>query len=504
MIVRLARRAALAILMLVLAPMALAAHVGSPDVIFDGKAGPYDVRVIVRVPMVVPGLADVSVRVLGGGAREVRIRPVFWRAGVNGAPSADLAKPVRGARDLYTGQLWLMARGAYSVYVSVDGPRGSGTASVPVMSVATGRLGMSSGLRVLLAALGLLLVAGLVTIAYLGAGESVVEPGRSMDTPRRARARLVGALSAPVLALILFGGARWWQSVDEVYASRMYRPLTTHASITRQASVPTLRFDVIDSINGVTRLEPLVPDHGKLMHLFVIDSARMESFAHLHPLFDDTATFTATLPPLPPGAYRLFGDVAFETGQTRTLTGVVRLTRDDSVAAARVASHDPDDAWRVAPAAPHRIGASTVDTLDDGSTMEWLPDTIQAGQDATLHFRVRDPRGVGATLEPYLGMSAHAVIAKRDGSVFVHVHPSGTISYAAQEVFALRDRGDTTTTGRLRLQPDSMPPMNMTQSGDVSFPYIFPSAGEYRVWVQVRRAGRVLTGVYDVRVESAG
>ena len=500
MIVRLARHAALAILMLLLAPVALSAHVGSPDVIFDGKAGPYDVRVIVRVPMVVPGLADVSVRVLSGDAREVRIRPVFWRAGVNGAPSADVAKPVRGARDLYSGQLWLMARGAYSVYVTVDGPRGSGTASVPVMSVATGRLGMSSGMRVLLAALGLLLVAGLVTIAYIAAGESVVEPGRPMDASRRKRARVIGALSAPVLALILFGGAKWWQTVDEVYASRMYRPLTTHASITRQAGVPTLRFDVVDSVNGVTRIEPLVPDHGKLMHLFVIDSARMESFAHLHPLFDDTATFTTTLPPLPPGTYRLFGDVAFETGQTRTLTGVVHLTRDDSVAAATVASHDPDDAWRTAAAAPHGNGMSTVDTLDDGSTMEWLPDTIHPGEDVTLRFRVRDPRGSMATLEPYLGMSAHAVIVKRDGSVFVHVHPSGTISYAAQEVFALRDRGDTTTIGRLRLQSDSMPLMSTSPSGDFAFPYIFPSAGEYRIWVQVRRAGRVLTGAFGLRV----
>jgi hypothetical protein len=502
MIVRLARRAALAMLMLALAPMVLAAHVGSPDVIFDGKAGPYDVRVIVRVPMVVPGLADVTVRVLDGDARAVRIRPVFWRAGVNGAPSADVANPVRGTRDLYTGQLWLMARGAYSVYVTVDGPRGSGTASVPVMSVATGRLGMSPGLRLLLAALGLLLLAGLVTIAYIAAGESVVEPGRPMDTARRTRARLIGALSAPVLAVIVFGGARWWQSVDATYASRMYRPLATHTSITRQAGVSTLRFAVVDSLDGVTRLDPLVPDHGKLMHLFVIDSARMESFAHLHPAFDDTATFTATLPPLPPGTYRLFGDVAFETGQTRTLTGVVHLTRDDSLAASAVANRDPDDAWRVAPPALRRTGTATIDTLEDGSSMEWLPDStpIRSGEEATLRFRVRDPSGAVATLEPYLGMSAHAVIAKRDGSVFVHVHPSGTVSYAAQAVFALRDRGDTTTSGRLRLQHDSMPSMSMARSGDVSFPYLFPRAGDYRIWVQVRRGGRVLTGVFELSV----
>ena len=34
------------------------AHVGSPDTFFTGKAGPYPVRVTVRLPGVIPGLAQ--------------------------------------------------------------------------------------------------------------------------------------------------------------------------------------------------------------------------------------------------------------------------------------------------------------------------------------------------------------------------------------------------------------------------------------------------------------
>ena len=65
--------------------------------------------------------------------------------------------------------------------------RGSGTASIPVMSVATGRLGMSTGLSALLVALGILLVSGLVTIAYIAAGESApaVRRAGSPAEPRR-------------------------------------------------------------------------------------------------------------------------------------------------------------------------------------------------------------------------------------------------------------------------------------------------------------------------------
>jgi hypothetical protein len=485
---RLGRLVALSLVLLVSAPALSFAHVGSPNVIFDGKAGPYDVRVIVRVPSVVPGLAEVDVRVLHGDATSVRIQPVFWRTGASGSPSADEAKPVNGARGLYSGQLWLMARGAYSVYVTVDGPNGHGTASVPVMSVATGRLGMSAGLVATLASLGILLVAGLITIAYVAAGESVVEPGLTIPAAGRKRARLVGIIAVPVLAIILFGGAKWWQAVDESYQQRIYRPYVAKAAVVREEGKPVLRLEAV--------VDPLIPDHGKLMHLFLIDSARMTSFAHLHPSLVDSSVFSTVLLPLPPGSYRLYGDITFETGQTHTLVGTIRLTSDDSVAAAAAGPVDPADAWRVSD------GAARRDRLEDGSTMEWLADStpLRAGEDVTLRFRVRDPNGAPATLEPYLGMAAHAVIAKRDGSIFVHLHPAGTVSMAAQEVFALRDRGDTTPTGHLRLPDDTMTGHTMPLASEFSFPFVFPRSGAYRVWVQVRRGGRVLTGVFDVTV----
>lgn len=494
MITWLRKRVPLALLLVASAPALSLAHVGSPDVIFDGKAGPYDVRVIVRVPSVVPGLAEVDVRILHGDARTVRIRPVFWRTGTSGSPSADMAKPVKGAPNLYSGQLWLMARGAYSVYVAVGGPSGYGTASVPVMSVATGRLGMSAGLSAILVSLGILLVAGLITIVYVAAGESVVEPGRTMSAAGRTRARLVGIVAVPVMAIILFGGAKWWQAVDASYQQRMYRPYVAKAEVVREAGKPMLRLEAA--------LDPLVPDHGKLMHLFVLDSATMTSFAHLHPSLVDSSAFSTILPPLPAATYRLYGDVTFETGQTQTLVGTVRLTREDSIAAAATRPTDPDDSWRVSDGVARRPGVAAIDRLEDGSTMEWVADStrLRTGVDATLRFRVRDPAGAPAALEPYLGMAAHAVIAKMDGSVFVHLHPAGTVSMAAQEVFALRDRGDTTPTGRLRLPSDSIMPHAMRVPDELSFPYIFPRSGAYRVWVQVRRAGRVLTGVFDVTV----
>jgi hypothetical protein len=37
---------------------------------------------------------------------------------------------------------------------------------------------------------------------------------------------------------------------------------------------------------------------------------------------------------------------------------------------------------------------------------------------------------------------------------------------------------------------------------EVSFPYGFPKSGAYRIFVQVKRAGKVETGIFDERVEN--
>lgn len=495
------RRTLLGLFVLALSPAATAAHVGSPDVIFEGKAGAYDVRVIVRTPMVVPGLAEVNVRILHGDVRRVLIRPVFWRAGVAGAPSPDAAKLVPGTRDLFSGQLWLMARGAYSVYVTVEGASGVGTASVPVLSVATGRLGMTPGLGILLLALGVVLIAGLVTIVYAAAGESLVEPGRVTDGARKRRARVLAVVAVPVLTIAVLGGARWWKSVDTTYQSRMYRPLTVRDTVLFMDSVWKLYVMPIDSSGLRTSINPLMPDHGKLMHLFLVDSAHATSFAHLHPI-PEIGGFATPVPPLPPGTYRLFADITFETGQAMTLSGYGRLTRDDSARAPRAAHRDSDDAWTSSGAVERHGALSVVDTLEDQSTMEWLADSsvIKPGKEATLRFRVRDQNDTIAVLEPYLGMTAHAVIMRSDGSVFVHLHPAGTISFAAQRAFALRDQGDTTSNGRLRVPSDESAQHAMPMPGEFTIPYIFPRPGSYHIWVQVRRGGRVLTGVFDLVV----
>jgi hypothetical protein len=121
--------------------------------------------------------------------------------------------------------------------------------------------------------------------------------------------------------------------------------------------------------------------------------------------------------------------------------------------------------------------------------IEWVRDDRPLTSKALtmFTFRVQDGAGRPATdLELYMGMPGHAVFVRRDRRVFAHVHPSGSAPMAAMEL-AMPNSQLHTHAGT------GLPPT-------VSFPYGFPEPGDYRVFVQVRRGGRVVTGVFDADV----
>ena len=479
--------------------LGLTAHVGSPNVVFDGAAGPYGVRVVVRPPMVVPGRAEVIVQIAGNDTVRVNIRPVFWRAGVAGAPTGDDAPRVAGSMNVHDGQIWLMSRGSYSVYVTVSGAHGSGTAIVPVTSFATGRLGLSKGLAAILIVLGGVLFVGLITIVRAATGEALLEPGEHMTDATRRRARIATVVATPVLALLVFGGARWWGSVDGDYERTMYRPPAVDAKVERaDGGAHLLDLRIHDTAAFHAIFAPVIPDHGKMMHLFVVSAKNPRFFGHFHPSQTDSLHFREVLAGVPPGDYTLFADVVLANGLSQTVT----TSFDWPLDSAQVGPSDPDDAtWNATDRGVGDVGHPVM--LGDGLSLVWTGGArpIAANEPVDLRFEVRDAKGSVATLAPYLGMAGHAVVLKSDDSVFVHLHPMGTVSTSAQQTFAARDRGDTTANGTPVLATDRMA-MPVSMDGHLDFPYEFPKAGRYRVWVQVRAAagGRVLTGAFDLDV----
>lgn len=346
-------------LFILLRASAAHAHVGSPNVFFDGEAGPWPVRVIVRPPEVVPGVAEITVRVKEGWAdrpRLVTVQPIHARTGLQG----------------------------------------------------------------------------------------------------RAAAGRGGA-----------GARRWWSAVEAAAREDLYRPFTTEAPVRPGQG---LGLAILDERRR--EWSPIVPDHGKLMHLFLVREPGLDAFAHLHPVpvGGGQDRFQSALPPLPPGRYRLYADVVHETGFPQTLVDTVEVP-----GAVGGGPADPDDSWSLA--APR----AEVSPLENGGVMRWLKDDGSGD----LRFQVTGPDGRPAALEPYMGMLAHAMVTREDGAVFVHLHPVGSFAMASQEAFE-RELG----------MPMKMEHPAPGAPGLVSIPYELPQPGRYRVWVQVRSGGRVLTGAF--------
>lgn len=482
-------------LLLTLSALPAQAHVGSPNVFFEGTAGPWPVRVVVRPPAVIPGLAEVTVRVkdLPERVERVTVQPVQWNAGLKGAPPPDEAAPVRGDKSAWSAQIWIMTAGSYSVRVRIAGAAGEGLASVPVASARTRTLAMQKTMGAVLAALALLLAAGAMTVVGAAVRESVLPPGEEPDPRRRRRARTAVVVTGLLLALVLAGGKRWWDSVDAEARENLYRPFRVTAAVRRMGSARVLRLCIDDPRWREQDSRALLPDHGKLMHLFLIREPDLDAFAHLHPVPLDEDRFDASLPALPAGRYRLYADVVLESGFAQTLTTAVDVP---SVLPGIPAEGpggprpDADDSWRA---------GAPGSALEDSGAMTWERDAepLVAGREVELRFAVRDAAGRPAALEPYMGMTGHAVISRDDGAVFVHLHPVGSFSMAAQEAFAKKEMGTMDHAGH------AMPGMSGPPVHEVTFPYEFPQPGRYRLWVQVKSGGAVQTGAFDAEVRPA-
>jgi hypothetical protein len=502
--------------LLLLFPTTAIAHVGSPDVFFEGNAGPYPLFVTVRLPLVIPGVAEIEIRTESSDVQKVRIVPLrLTGAGSQYPPTPDVAVPAKQDPQFFTGSLWLMEGGALQVRIMVEGARGQGELAVPVPSVAQRVLPMQKPLGGLLLVMLALLAAGAVSIAGAGAREATLEPGAAPTAPSRRRARVVMAIAAAlVLGLILLGGS-WWNTEAARYANNVYKPPAVHATLELggrlllrgEAGRLGMRF----GLPSETRLDDLIPDHNHLMHLFLVREPGMESFWHLHPNQIEPGVFVDRLPAMPPGRYRIFADIVHGSGFPETQVGEVTLP-----AVPGVALTGDDCAWTgnplsAAAAAPNdsMIGA-TISNLPDGGRMVWErpAGALKAKVATSFQFVVEDAEGKPVDdMEPYMGMPGHAEFIGADLSVFAHVHPSGSVSMAALEIAQSELPGGDLSMSAMPAMP-AMPGMQVISAHitshlepQISFPYGFPQPGLYRIFVQVKHGGRIETGVFDARVE---
>ncbi len=471
---------------LLLSTVAAWAHVGSKDVFQTISAGPYVLYVTVRPPNVIPGVAAVEIRSTGTHVRGIEITPLpLTGEAAKHPPAADKMKNSSADPAFFTGGVWMMATGTWQVRVQIEGDQGPQTASVPVLAVPITTLKMEKTMGFGLAALGLLLVLSMAAIVGASIRESRLRPGEEPTPTMRHGGVVAMILSLAVMLVLVLLGGKWWNVEAADYAENVFTAAPTTAVLTGNQLDLMVQKVRSDSDRRGRSNSDYLPDHGHLMHLYAIRAPEMDAAFHLHPELVADGDFRLRMPQMPPGHYRLYGDVVHATGFPETLVATV----DIPAGMTGTALNGEDASALAAPIAEGVLG--TAYRLPDGYTMTWdKPADLRAGAAYRFRFTLLDSAGQPASgMQPYLGMAGHAAFVKTDGSVFAHTHPEGS---AAMADLMLAGEGTGAVAGM---------PMPTEVLPQVDFPYGFPTAGRYRIFVQMKHSGVVETGVFDAQVK---
>jgi hypothetical protein len=480
------KRSSVIIFLLLLCSFPLHAHVGSKDIFEEVAAGPYKLYVTIRPPIVIPGVATIEVRSSGASPMSIEATPTpMTGPGAAHPPSADVLQRSRVDPNFYTGSLWLMTNGSWEVRLTIRGTADEQRVAVPVVAAALSTLPMSRATVITLLLLGTFLVAGMSAIFGAAVREVRLRPGATPTPGQQRRSLFATTAALVVIAFLLWRGDKWWDIEAAVASQKIYRPLTMTPELHGDSLRLILGQPGTSSEEGNRRSShDFIPDHGKMMHLYAIRQPGMDVAFHLHPTLHGSE-FDLNLPQMPPGRYKLYGDVVHANGFPETLMSTLDVPA--TLQGTPLAADDAEGA--PPPLASGMLGLRY--QLPDGYSMVWdAPAILSANTGYLLRFRMLDRAGADAKdMQPYLGMAGHAAFVKTDGTVFAHVHPDGSAPMAS--MMLANEENDM-----------DMPGMSMGSpiANIVEFPYGFPSPGRYRIFVQMKHRSTVETAAFDTVV----
>ncbi len=184
--------------------------------------------------------------------------------------------------------------------------------------------------------------------------------------------------------------------------------------------------------------------HGERSHLIVV-RRDLTRFQHLHPTLEPDGTWRVTGFTLPkPGVYRAFVDVVVD-GESTTLGFDLFAS----------------GAWDAEPR-PSLTRTATAEGYD----IELLAEGLAAGERTRLIFEVQADGTPVSELDEYLGALGHLVALREGDLAYLHVHPEETA-------------------------PDR---------GRVAFGAQFPTTGRYRLFLQTKPNGDLITTSFDLTI----
>lgn len=184
--------------------------------------------------------------------------------------------------------------------------------------------------------------------------------------------------------------------------------------------------------------------HTKKVHFIVYDAA-LKEFNHVHPEFID-GVWQAELSLPVNGAYFIWAQGMLNDGTEFSTSSRVKV-------------EGGRPAWIVTNLGDHRKAIS------NHTAVELSQQKIRAGKMTMLTYQVSRDDGLPPVITPYLGANAHVIAVSPSGEELIHVHPMD---------------GQDASSGMLHAT--------------------FPSAGDYRIWVQLNDHDELKTNSLSVTV----
>ncbi len=172
----------------------------------------------------------------------------------------------------------------------------------------------------------------------------------------------------------------------------------------------------------------LIATHTKILHLVVYD-ASLSEFNHVHPTFKGSQWSVELNLPVS-GDYLVWAQGETNTGSEFSVSTILVIV-------------DGSPEKPILPLGDVRSGVDGITKLELSSK------NIKAGKMILLDFSVSHSDGTAPVMSPYLGAFAHVIATQLSGNELIHVHPMA---------------GSDVNMGMLHAT--------------------FPSAGEYRLWIQ--------------------
>lgn len=221
--------------------------------------------------------------------------------------------------------------------------------------------------------------------------------------------------------------------------------------------------------------------HTQPMHLIAV-SQDLEDFQHVHPrlapwygYLSTRLSFSRAMP------YTLFAEYD-PAGPARERTS--RHMMAPAGATPTPAHLDPSSAFDGELTRRVTRGTTRV------SLVGAMGQRVRADVATSLHVQVDDTTGAAADLQDYMGMPAHAIVVSQDLRDFLHLHGMFTSGNGGMTGVVGGHGGHGGHGG-------TTPPSGAT--AHLTVEVTFPRAGLYKLWVQVQRAGRVITVPFVVR-----